>query len=57
MFKVINIKPIIMFLSIFMIAVLLGVGIVTVINIENQNIPKPTYTIVVDAGHGGLDVK
>ena len=53
MFKVVKIKPILMFLSIFMIAVLLSVGIVSVV--KSDSVPKPTYTIVIDAGHGGRD--
>jgi len=55
MFKVIKLKTIIIVISLVLVSILLSVGIVSVINIENQNIPKPTYTIVVDAGHGGRD--
>ena len=53
MFKVVKIKPIIMFLSIFVSAILLSVGIVGVV--KSDGVPKHTYTIVIDAGHGGRD--
>lgn len=53
MIKVIKIKTIIMFVGIIMASVLLSVGIVNVASLEK--VPKPIYTIVVDAGHGGRD--
>lgn len=53
MIKVIKLKPILMVVGIVMASVLLSVGIVGVVNIKE--IPKTSYTIVVDAGHGGRD--
>lgn len=53
MFKVFRLKPILVFVGIFMVSVLLSVGIVGAI--KEDNVPRPTYTIVVDAGHGGRD--
>jgi len=55
MFRVVKIKPILMFFVLLLISILLSVGIVSVVN--REVVPKPTYTIVVDAGHGGFDVK
>ena len=55
MFKVINLKSVLVFMSIMLVSVLLSVGIVSVV--KKEKIPKSTYTIVVDAGHGGFDVK
>jgi len=55
MFKVIKLKPIMMFVAIVLVSLLLSIGIVSVT--QTKEIPKPIYTIVVDAGHGGLDVK
>ena len=55
MFKVINLKSLIVFLGIFIVATILSIGIVSVS--KKEVVPKPIYTIVVDAGHGGLDVK
>ena len=52
MYKVIKLKPILMAIGMFLIGVLLSVGIVT---ITNNEVPKTTYTIVIDAGHGGRD--
>ena len=53
MFKVFRLKPILMFIGIFMVSILLSVGIVSVV--KQEKIPKPIYTIVLDAGHGGRD--
>ena len=55
MFKVIKLKPILMVVGIVLTSVLLSIGIVSVVNI--RDIPKSKYTIVIDAGHGGFDVK
>ena len=56
MIKVFKLKPVLMFVAVFMIAILLSVGIVNVVQ-NGGSVPKPIYTIVIDAGHGGLDVK
>jgi len=53
MIKVIKLKPILMIVGIIMLSVLLSIGIVSVVNV--REIPKSTYTIVIDAGHGGRD--
>ena len=53
MFKVFKLKPILIMVSTLLISVLLSIGIVSVV--QNDNIPKITYTIVLDAGHGGRD--
>ena len=55
MFKVIKLKPIMIGVALVLVSMLLSVGIMAVANIENKNIPKPQYTIVIDAGHGGRD--
>lgn len=52
MFKVFKLKPILMFVAILLVSVLLSVGIVTV---SRKEVPRPTYIIVIDAGHGGRD--
>lgn len=54
MFKVIKLKPIMIGLALVLVSVLLSVGVVSVVN-KNGQVPKPIYTIVVDAGHGGRD--
>ena len=55
MFKVLKLKPIIIGVVFVLISVFLGVGVVSVANLEKQRIPKPIYTIVIDPGHGGRD--
>lgn len=55
MFKVIKLKPILITIAMLMVSILLSVGIVSVV--ESREVPKPIYTIVIDAGHGGVDVK
>jgi len=55
MFKIIRLRPVLMALVVFLVSVVLSVGIVSVVNTET--IPKSVYKIVLDAGHGGLDVK
>ena len=50
MIKVIKLKPILMLVGILLAGVLLSIGIVSVVN--TREIPKSTYTIVIDAGHG-----
>ena len=54
MFKVIKLKPFLIFLAILLVSICLGVGVVTVVA-KDGSVPKPTYTIVLDAGHGGRD--
>lgn len=52
MFKVLKLKPILVGVALILISVFLGVGIVAV---ASDDVPRPKYTIVVDAGHGGRD--
>lgn len=52
MFKVIRLKNILICSSLIFVSILLCIGIVSA---SNQNVPKSTYTIVIDAGHGGRD--
>jgi len=52
-FSIIKLKSIGVFVVIIILSVLLSFGIVSVVN--TREIPKPTYTIVIDAGHGGRD--
>ena len=54
MFKVLRLKTVIICVLIALSCVLLSVGILSA---NSKQVPKPTYTIVIDAGHGGLDVK
>lgn len=45
-------------LGLSLVCLLLLVGIFAgVLAVKGVYSPKPTYTIVVDAGHGGFDVK
>ena len=53
MFRVFKLKKIIVALLIVSISILLSVGIVNVAS--SEKVPKPMYTIVIDAGHGGRD--
>lgn len=53
MFKIIKLKTIIIAIALILVSVLLSVGFVSVVSMEN--IPKSEYTIVIDAGHGGRD--
>lgn len=53
MFRIIKLKNVLIALGLILISVMCSIGIVAVV--ENRTIPKPTYTIVVDAGHGGRD--
>ena len=55
MIKVIKLRPILMVVGIILASMLLSIGIVSVVTIKE--IPKSVYTIVIDAGHGGFDVK
>ena len=32
-------------------------SVISVVAIETSSMPKPEYSIVIDAGHGGVDVK
>lgn len=52
MFRVINLKKVLIVLFVICLSVLLSMGIVSV---SKQEVPKTTYTIVIDAGHGGRD--
>ena len=52
-FKVIRFKSVVVFLVVLIVAVVMSVGIVRVG--RRGEIPKPQYTIVIDAGHGGRD--
>lgn len=52
MFGVIRLKSVLLFVGILAASILLSVGIVAVTKVQ---IPKTTYTIVIDAGHGGRD--
>lgn len=52
-FKTFKLKKLIILLSCLMIMFALSFGIVSVV--QNESIPKPQYTIVLDAGHGGRD--
>ena len=53
MIKVIKLKPILIGLVALIVSISLSVGIVSVSG--KEQIPKSTYTIVIDAGHGGRD--
>ena len=44
-------------LAIFCVIVLLAPFIAWMFQTDKTAIPKPEYTIVIDAGHGGRDVK
>ena len=52
MFKVLRLRNVLIVVVMMVVSVLLSVGIVA---ITNDNVPKTTYTIVIDAGHGGRD--
>ena len=52
MFKVIKLRTIMVMLLV-VISVSLSIGIVNVVS--REQVPKPTYTIVLDSGHGGRD--
>lgn len=53
MFKVIKVKSLIVGLAIVLTSVGLSVGIVKAVG--KTDIPKKSYTIVLDSGHGGRD--
>lgn len=53
MFRVFKLKRFIVIVAIIVLSIFLSVGIVNVAS--KEQIPKPIYTIVVDAGHGGRD--
>ena len=53
MFKVFKLKSVLLFVVVVLASVLCSVGIVHVV--AKEDIPKPIYTIVIDAGHGGRD--
>ena len=55
MFKIIKLKNILIAVGLIIASVLCSVGIVAVV--ESKGVPRPKYVIVIDAGHGGLDVK
>lgn len=53
MIKVFKLKSIIIIAFVIALTIIFGIGIV---NVSSQaDIPKPLYTIVIDAGHGGRD--
>ena len=54
MFKIIKLKNLIIAISLIVASILCSIGIVSVV--ESKNIPRPKYVIVLDAGHGGVDV-
>ncbi len=53
MFKIIKLKNLLIALALITASILCSVGIVAVV--ESKAIPRPKYTIVIDAGHGGRD--
>lgn len=53
MFKVFKLKSVMLVLAIMITSVLCSVGIVHAV--AKEDVPKPVYTIVIDAGHGGRD--
>ena len=53
MFKIIKLKNLLIALALVTASILCSVGIVAVV--ESKAIPRPKYTIVIDAGHGGRD--
>ena len=52
MFKVFKLKTVCITVFLVITSIMLGVGLVT---ISSNKVPKHTYTIVIDAGHGGRD--
>ena len=53
MFKVVKIKTI---LSILFVCILMFIAVfVSYMAVNNKKVPKTTYTIIIDAGHGGRD--
>ena len=52
MFRVLKLKPILITIALIALSITLSVGLVAV---SNNKVPKTTYTIVIDAGHGGRD--
>lgn len=53
MFKIIKLKNLLIAIALIATSILCSVGIVAVV--ESKTIPRPKYTIVIDAGHGGRD--
>lgn len=53
MFKIIKLKNILIAVALIVCSILCSIGIVAVV--ESKAIPRPKYTIVIDAGHGGRD--
>ena len=53
MFRVFKLRSVLAILGVLLLSIILGVGVVKVISIDS--IPRHTYTIVLDAGHGGRD--
>jgi len=53
MFRVFRLKTIIWIIF----AIIICVASIGIMSISTKSVPKTTYTIVIDAGHGGLDVK
>ena len=56
MFKVVRLKKVIIACVIVCVCILLCV-VGVVVKTTNSVSPKAVYTIVIDAGHGGFDVK
>ena len=53
MFRVFHIKTLLIILALCLTTTLIGISIVK--STSNTKIPQTTYTIVLDAGHGGRD--
>lgn len=55
MFFAINLKPYVAFLLIIVSSFILAVLLVNALSKKTDNVPLLDYTIVLDAGHGGVD--
>lgn len=56
MFIVVRKKHIVLFAIFLICIVVLGLVISTIVNLKTVNIrPEANYTVVIDAGHGGID--
>ena len=53
LFLIVSKKAILIFLGVTICLV----AIITIFAVKTTSSPKPEYTIVIDAGHGGVDVK
>ena len=54
MIAVVNKKQILLFICVIIILIAAGIILTTTVQ-ANRYIPKLKYTIVIDAGHGGID--